>query len=52
MNAARTLAVAAAHPAARPQTKSLWNHYRNARLWGKPVMWSIRYAREAQVKFG
>ncbi|MGA9860150.1 MAG: hypothetical protein WBQ18_19950 [Solirubrobacteraceae bacterium] len=33
----------------RPQ--SLWFYYRNARMWGKPMIWSIRYAREASVRF-
>lgn len=38
-------------PAAR-EHRGLWFSYRNARMWGKPVLWSIRYAREASVKFG
>ena len=33
------------------QTKTLWFYYRNARMWGKSVVWSIRYAREASVTF-
>ncbi len=37
-------------PAAR-EGHGLWFYYRNARMWGKPLMWSIRYAREATLKF-
>lgn len=33
------------------QSKTLWFYYRNARMWGKSVTWSIRYAREAAVTF-
>ena len=33
------------------QTKTLWFYYRNARMWGKSVTWSVRYAREAAVTF-
>jgi hypothetical protein len=24
-----------------------WSHYRNARLWGRSVRWSVGYAQEA-----
>lgn len=55
MNSAHSYALhlpcSAAAPAAR-QGRSLWFHYRNARMWGKPMLWSVRYAREAQLKFG
>lgn len=47
---ALSLPRSAATSAARPR-RSLWFHYRNARMWGKPMLWSIRYAREAQLKF-
>jgi len=38
------------HPATR-ERRGLWFYYRNARMWGKPIIWSIRYAREATLKF-
>lgn len=31
--------------------RGAWFHYRNARMWGKPILWSIRYAREANARF-
>ena len=37
-------------PAAR-ERRGLWFYYRNARMWGKPLLWSIRYARQARLKF-
>ena len=37
--------------AAADERHGLWFYYRNARMWGKPVIWSIRYARQATVKF-
>ena len=36
---------------AMSNSKTLWFYYRNARMWGKSVTWSIRYAREAAVTF-
>ncbi len=45
-----TLPRSADRRAAR-ERRGLWFYYRNARMWGKPVLWSMRYAREATVKF-
>ena len=36
---------------ASSKRRRLWFYYRNARMWGKPIIWSIRYAREATRKF-
>ena len=38
-------------PVAASEPKGLWFYYRNARMWGKPVLWSIRDAREASARF-
>lgn len=31
--------------------RGFWFYYRNARLWGKPLGWSIRYAKQARRRF-
>ena len=36
---------------AADQRRGLWFYYRNARMWGKPILWSVQYARDARVKF-
>jgi hypothetical protein len=30
--------------------RGFWFWYRNAREWGKPVTWSLRYARDARAQ--
>ncbi len=45
-----TLPRSSDRPAVR-EHRGLWFDYRNARMWGKPVIWSLRYAREATVRF-
>jgi hypothetical protein len=54
MNSATRPVLSLPRPADLPaalEQHGLWFYYRNARMWGKPIIWSIRYAREATLKF-
>jgi hypothetical protein len=54
MSAARATGVPTARTAprtSRTDAHGLWYWYCNAREWGKPVVWSLRYAREARRQF-
>ena len=33
------------------RSRGMWFWYRNAREWGKPVIWSVRYAQNATHRF-
>jgi hypothetical protein len=54
MSSATSPVLLLAHSADRRaagERRGLRFYYRNARMWGKPNLWSVGYAREATVKF-